>query len=312
MRIDCRSYAKINWSLEILGRRPDGYHEVHTLLQTIDLHDRLQLEATAGQIEIICDRESLPTDESNLIHRAARRLRQMKAITAGVRIRLDKRIPIGAGLGGGSSNAAVTLLALQRLWSVRLEAEELFQLGAELGADVPFFFYGGTALGLGRGADVYPLPDAKADHVLLVWPRMEVSTRSAYEAWSKNRLEPNPSARLTTQTLPGNIPGSCAAVFRACEVLLAEQNIALSQTVRNDLEPVVLGAHPEMREVFERLRAAQAKTVRMSGSGSAVYAVFDSGEEVEGAMAGLADQPWQLVSTRTVGREEYRKTLMSQ
>jgi 4-diphosphocytidyl-2-C-methyl-D-erythritol kinase len=306
MMIECRSYAKINWTLEILGRRPDGFHELRTILQSVDLHDTIRFERTDGDIEILCDQPGVPTDESNLICRAAQQLRQAAHIRNGVRATLTKRIPMAAGLGGGSSNAAVTLLACQRLWSIDLEPEELLELAAQVGSDVPFFFYGGTALGVGRGSEVYPMTDTKAEHLLLVYPNLSVPTRAAYEAWASQDPE---LTRITPRSI---ITGSCSAVFRACGSPLAREELALSQTGRNDLEPVVLGSYPELRRVFERVRAFGARTVRMAGSGSAVFAVFDSSEELEKADAALADEPWQTFKVRTVGRQEYWQTVMGQ
>jgi 4-diphosphocytidyl-2-C-methyl-D-erythritol kinase len=304
MTIECRSYAKINWTLDVLGKRDDGYHELRTILQTIDLHDSLYLETTSGPVEISCDNPAVPLDERNLIYQAADHLRKKKGVRAGVRAELLKRIPMGGGLGGGSSNAAVMLLALHQLWDVPFSVKETLELAASLGADVPFFLFGGTAVGVGRGSEVFPLPEIMAHHLLLVIPPIEVSTREVYAAVGK-------PWRLTSEPLRANIPGSCAVVFRACDPpILTVGRCGWDDDASNDLEAVVVAQYPEVRRIIERLRQLGAKPVRMSGSGSTVYAVFERPELVDSAETELASEPWQVVRTRTVGRTEYWDTLV--
>jgi len=162
MSLTLPSYAKINWTLEILGKRPDGYHELRTFLQTIDIADDLVFTPIDRGIEVICDHPDVPCGETNLAYRAAKSLSDFAKIDRGARIAINKRIPTAAGLGGGSSNAAVTLLALRKLWNIDLTPRDLMRLGSELGADVPFFFIGVTCLGIGRGDEVYPIKDLKA------------------------------------------------------------------------------------------------------------------------------------------------------
>src|SRR5687767_6463238 len=154
-----RSYAKINWTLDVMYRREDGYHELRTIYQTVSLHDTLTLAGIEGGIDIACEDARVPCDESNLVYKAAVRLREAAGVRAGARVEIKKRIPVAAGMGGGSSNAAAALLGLERLWGVRLPERERFELAAGLGSDVPFFLLGGTALGVGRGEEVYPLED---------------------------------------------------------------------------------------------------------------------------------------------------------
>lgn len=306
MNIECRSYAKINWTLEVLGLRPDGYHELRTILQTINLYDLISFETTDGVIEVKCGDPSVPEDERNLVYRAAVLFRQQTGVRSGVRVKLTKRIPVAAGLGGGSSNAAVALLALQRLWQVPLSPGERLQLGAAVGADVPFFFYGGTAVGVGRGSEVYPLPDVMAPHLLLVTPPIAISTSEVYRA-VRERPE------LTSQSLGANIPGCCAVVYRAYEPPVdPAKTLAGDEQAGNDLEPVVVNRHPAIRQIVERLNQLGAIGARMSGSGATVWARFESREALERAAANLAGEPWRVVPTRAVGRQEYWETLMSQ
>src|SRR5882724_1874164 len=146
MILRVRSYAKINWILEIFGRRDDGYHELRTVLQTVDLFDTLIItDSTTGKIEIECDSPEVPTDATNLVYKAVQMVAGRTGHDVGVHIRIEKRIPVAAGLGGGSSNAAATVLALEKLWDVKLRPQDLFEIGTALGSDVPFFFFGGTA-----------------------------------------------------------------------------------------------------------------------------------------------------------------------
>ena len=171
------AFAKINLGLRVLGRRADGYHEIRTVFQTVTLHDTLTFEpAPGGLLELACTDPTIPTDESNLILRAASLLRERYGVSRGARTRLEKSIPAGGGLGGGSSDAAAALLALNRLWNLGAGARELSELGARVGADVPFFLTGGTALGTGTGADVEPLEDAPKMPLVIVTPGVRVAT----------------------------------------------------------------------------------------------------------------------------------------
>src|SRR5262249_39142868 len=151
MPLTLPSFAKINWTLEILGKRPDGYHEVRTLLQTVSVADDLTFELTVQGITVNSDHPEVPCAETNLVNRAAKFLGDFTGAGKGVRVRIAKRLPVAAGLGGGSGNAAVTLLALQKLWDVQVEPRDLFGIAAKLGADAPFFLVGGTGFGVGRG-----------------------------------------------------------------------------------------------------------------------------------------------------------------
>ena len=180
-----KSYAKINLGLEVLGLRQDGYHELRTLFQTVDLADDLELRPRTGPtIEVACDHPLVPKDEGNLALRAALELQRFARARSGARIVLEKRLPVGGGLGGGSSNAAAVLLGLDRLWGLRLGITGLLPLARRLGADVPFFLYGGTALGLARGDEVYPLRRQIEAHVVLVVPEVSVATAAVFRRQS--------------------------------------------------------------------------------------------------------------------------------
>src|SRR5215216_5586704 len=166
--LQVKSYAKINWTLDVLFKREDGFHELRTIYQTVSIYDRLRISETSGPIEIICDDSRVPTDESNLAHKAATLLSRAAGVTRSARIEIEKRIPVAAGLGGGSSNAAAALVGLARLWRVDVGERELTRIAMNLGSDVPFFLTGGTALGIGRGEEVYPIEQAECAHLLLV------------------------------------------------------------------------------------------------------------------------------------------------
>lgn len=292
MKFTLPSFAKINWTLEILGKRPDGYHELRTLLQTVSVADELDFELIEQGIEIVCDHPQVPCDETNLVHRAARSLRDFTSVDKGVRVTIQKNIPTAAGLGGGSSNAAVTLFALQKLWQVRLAPRDLFELGAKLGADVPFFLMGGTCLGVGRGDEVYPLMDLKAENLLLVNAGILVPTREVYA---------NLPARLTNPKAITKMPTSLETAYAS--IVTQDEQIRL----HNDLEIPVLARHPLLGEIKDGLIRAGASGVLMSGSGSTIFAVFDSEAARSNAQDELIRQGWWCAPARTLGREEYQK-----
>jgi 4-diphosphocytidyl-2-C-methyl-D-erythritol kinase len=290
MTLTIKSYAKINWTLDVLFKREDGYHELRTIYQTVSLHDTLQLTATAGAIEIACDDGRVPLDESNLVHKAATRLRAAIGLQKGARIQINKRIPVAAGLGGGSSNAAATLLGLARLWEVNLDERELFEIAAGLGSDVPLFLVGGTVLGVGRGEEVYPLEQVECNELLLVNAGIAVSTMTAYRGlWRLTRQE---ALRIMPFTL------FAAKAIRELPLVAA-----------NDLEETVIAAHPEIAEVKRRLKGCDARHVLMSGSGGTVWAVFDNSETNERAQAELRAAGCWAERARTVSRQEYQESI---
>jgi 4-diphosphocytidyl-2-C-methyl-D-erythritol kinase len=281
-----KSFAKINWTLDVLFKREDGFHELRTIYQTISLCDRLRISEASGLIEITCDDRSVPTDESNLAHKAATLLRRAAGVTRGARIEIEKRIPVAAGLGGGSSNAAAALVGLARLWEVNVSGRELIEMAMDLGSDVPFFLIGGTALGVGRGEEVYPIEQVRREHLLLVNPGFAVSTTGAYGKLS----------RLTTRWSPRIIPFTLFAAKAIHELPLAASN---------DLEQVVSAAHPEIAEVKQRLLSLGAQHALMSGSGATVFAVFDNSEASKRAQFEMRASGYWAERARTVDRQQY-------
>jgi 4-diphosphocytidyl-2-C-methyl-D-erythritol kinase len=288
--IKVKSYAKINWALDVLFKREDGYHELRTIYQTVSLHDNLIIGKTDGAIEIVCDDARVPCDETNLVYKAAVQLRQATGTESGARIEIEKRIPVAAGMGGGSSNAAATLLGLEKLWQVRLADSDRFNIAASLGSDVPLFLLGGTLLGVGRGEEVYPLEEIDCAHLLLVNPGIAVSTAAAYTSLR----------RLTREAAPRKIPFAFFAAKGIRELPLV---------ARNDFEEVVLVTHPEIAAVKERLQGLGAKPALMSGSGSTVFAVFDNLKTSERAQQEMRAFGYWAELARTIGRKEYQSSI---
>lgn len=257
-----RAFAKLNLGLRVLYKRPDGYHELRTVFQTISLADRLELSFTPARSTSV-SMEGTPDIPDNLAERAARLVLEAGARHGHVRIQLSKNIPSGAGLGGGSSDAAAVLLALPVLAGIRLSISELSALGARLGSDVPFFLYGGTALGLGRGEELYPLPDQPARQALLVAPAVHSSTADAYR---------DLSATLAATAVQSKLDSFQSEIWNAD-----------GSRIINDFEPVVFGRHPELAAIRERLLSAGATAAAMTGSGSAVFGIFDNPGKLERA-----------------------------
>lgn len=289
------AFAKINLGLKVLGRRADGYHEIRTVFQTISLNDGLTFEAASdGRLELACADPSIPTDESNLVLRAADALRERYGAGRGARVTLEKRVPAGGGLGGGSSDAAMTLIALSRLWNLKTDVSELSELGARLGADVPFFLTGGTALGTGNGTDIEPLEDAPKTHLVVVTPAVRVSTAEAYKALGAPALTKDDAlVNLSVSRTEADFPDSL------CDVM------------SNDFEPVVVRLYPEIGRARDALLGAGALRASLSGSGSSVYGVFESELEAGRAAVALggAEGGWRVSACATLTRAEYVASL---
>jgi 4-diphosphocytidyl-2-C-methyl-D-erythritol kinase len=289
--ISIRAHAKINLDLRVLGSRPDGFHELRTVFQSISLHDVIECVGRDGPLAIECDAPGVPLDRSNLVWRAAdalwRALRKPGAVH-GVTIRLRKQIPVQAGLGSGSTDAAATLLALARLWRVPLRPAQLTDVAAALGADVPFFLSGGTALGLGRGDEVYPLADLPRHWIVLLVPGFGVSTADAY-AWYDGERD---VARAMAAREPQHVPGPWPS--RAAQMI-------------NDLEAPIARHHPEIDQMRTSLRRAGALAAAMSGSGSTVFGLFQKRGDALAAVRGLSGSGWRVLLTESLGRGDYAR-----
>jgi 4-diphosphocytidyl-2-C-methyl-D-erythritol kinase len=291
-RVGVPSLAKLNLDLRVLHKRADGFHELRTIFQTISLSDKLSIElepARRTEIELASSVEIA----DNLVVRAARLVLDRLKFKARVRFALEKRIPMGAGLGGGSSNAASVLIALPALAGRRLPIEELVAMGEMLGSDVPFFLYGGTALGFGRGTELYPLPDAKAGSVLVVASGVHVSTGEAYRLL----------ARETAGPLTSEAESPMLREFQ--RVIWNLSGSALAQIpLKNDFEGPVFRVHPELEKVVRKLNKAGAKPALMTGSGSAIWANFADDAARTRALASFPQNTVHAV--KFVSRRQYR------
>ncbi|HEX8155519.1 MAG TPA: 4-(cytidine 5'-diphospho)-2-C-methyl-D-erythritol kinase, partial [Thermoanaerobaculia bacterium] len=247
------AHAKINWSLRITGKRADGFHDLETVFQEISLHDTLTFRES-DHLTLTCDDPTIPVDEMNLVIRAARAL-----ATPPVAIHLEKRIPAGGGLGGGSSDAAATLLALDRMFALNTPRERLHELALSLGSDVPFFLVGGTAYATGRGEVLTPVAPLRDIPLLLVLPDERVLTKDAF-ATIRRFSEPLGAAAYTD-----------FAAFT------------------NDFEEPVFAMHPRLRELRDRLRDAGAMWAAMTGSGSTIVGAFANDDERDAARGRFGD-----------------------
>jgi 4-diphosphocytidyl-2-C-methyl-D-erythritol kinase len=283
--------AKINLGLRVLDRRPDGYHDLRTVFQAIDLSDEVSVQTGGEGIELAEVGPSPGPADENLAVRAARAYRDATGFAEGVHISLHKRIPPGAGLGGGSSDAAAVLKCLALLAGDR-DGERLDALGADLGSDVPFFLGSGArALGTGRGEILRPLTPLPERHVLLVLPPVHVSTAEAYR-----RLD---TARASSDEGEGAVRGAISVDAAAAGD--PRDWAAVDSGAHNDFEPVIVPVHPEIARSLAALREAGATAVSMSGSGSASFGLFEESERASSAAARLSGAlGWPCVLARTL------------
>jgi 4-diphosphocytidyl-2-C-methyl-D-erythritol kinase len=289
-----RSYAKINLALEVLATRQDGYHELRTLFQSIDLHDDLRLRlVSGGRIALRCDHPQVPADETNLAWRAARDLLSWAKRKEGVEIDITKRIPVAGGLGGGSSNAAAVLMALDRALHLGLGASGLLAAARRLGADVPYFLVGGTALGVARGDEVYPLARQLRMEVVVVDPQRPISTAAVFR-----RLEAGLTPRENSRSI---------FYFGSSDL---EGDAGLS-ALTNELEDAALEEAPDLRAVVGRIRGvlseAGARHMALSGSGSTYFGLFGESRQARTAVAALRARGFRALRCRTLTRDQYRR-----
>lgn len=261
------AYAKINLGLRILGKRPDGYHELETLFQEISVRDVLTIARQPVGITVGCSDPQIPVDEGNLAWRAAALLQRVAGISDGCNIQIKKNIPVGAGLGGGSSDAAAALKALNAIWELHWPADRLLELAAELGSDVPFFIRGGSQLGRGRGERLTPMTLPLGYWGVLIYPNLPVSTKWAYENATFDLTKTNKNSKFYSLT-------SSVDTISDWEAHLV-----------NDLEPVVFNKYPHLQQITGRLKRAGAFYARMSGSGSSLFGLFDDKSDALSALA---------------------------
>ena len=282
-RITQKAYAKINIGLDVLRRREDGYHEVRMIMQTVDICDNLILERTAKSgILILTDKEELPVNQDNLIYKAADLLMKEKNITEGVSITLTKRIPIAAGMAGGSSDAAATMRGLNQLFELGYSTEELQKLGVRLGADIPYCIVGGTMLSEGIGEILNPLPTPPACHLVVAKPDINVSTKFVYENLHADSLTCHPDIDGMIEALrTGNLQG-------------------ITDRLGNVLETVTVREYPIIEQIKELMRQEGAANALMSGSGPTVFGIYTNRE--------LAEQAAQAIEQKGMAKQVFVTT----
>jgi 4-diphosphocytidyl-2-C-methyl-D-erythritol kinase len=293
-----RAYAKVNLRLEVLGKRADGYHELRTIFQTVSLHDSLQLRQSRQPAISLAVRGNPALSgepvEKNLVYRAVEALRRELKVRSGVEIVLDKKIPAGRGLGGGSSDAAAALLGYLRLTGKRIDPVRLLATAASLGADVPFFLFGGCALGVGKGEEIYPLPDLPTAHFLIVSPNsIHVPTPDAYR-W----LHAPELASLTKSA-------AAHKLYKFCALCWSPQEASLS----NDFETAVFRRHERLGQIKRALLRKGASEALLAGSGSAVFGVFPSPVKARRAADGFPND--QVFVCESISRSKFSRSMKS-
>ncbi len=273
--------AKINLFLQILGKRPDGFHEIYSLMQAIDLYDSVTVSKTTSGITLTCSESHIPADSTNLTWRAAKLMFDKTGISGGVDINLIKRIPVGAGLGGGSSDAAAVMKAFNQLFELELPLAQLAEWSAELGSDIPFFFSSGSAMVSGRGEIVAPEDLFLGYFVLLIVPDYAISTKDAYQGLRIFLTNFSTKADINLKNLG-------ADYFKTLD------------RVGNDFQAMVVQQHPEMEDCMEVLRRGGAGYVALSGSGSAFYGLFERQPDSELMTTVSSRFGWQVYSLSPV------------
>jgi 4-diphosphocytidyl-2-C-methyl-D-erythritol kinase len=293
-RLTLPAFAKINLTLRVLAKRADGYHDLDTVFQTVSLHDTIEMSLiNQPHIILSCSDRSLSAGKDNLVIRAAAALQGGHAPNQGARIHLEKRIPVQAGLGGGSSDAAVTLLGLVRLWDLSLTKEYLMAIASQLGADVPFFLFGGTARGTGSGEKLEQLAEVGEKFLLIIKPNANVNTSDAYKTLDQRSLTTHNSKTILSSSV-------AKQVFDRTDFA----------SLTNDFEVVAFDLAPEIRRAKAALLKAGANAALLAGSGAAVFGVFDSEDAQRRAIQAIElETGWRVFPCRTIGRGEYEAAM---
>jgi len=332
MTVTVRSFAKINLGLYIGAARADGFHDLRTAYQTIALHDVIRVSVGRGRgIEIACTNQDprVPLDASNTCHRIATRVLDELGANRKVTVEIEKRLPVQGGLGAASSNAVATMIALELALRKKLPAAVRLRIAAEIGSDLPLFLVGGTALGVGRGEEVYPLPDLPSVPMVVVTPEVGVSTPRAFVDWDAllKSSQHTSFGRLTraggsdrlfevgcvlSSWLSGFTSGSPNTGAPAKGGSRGEKLLLdLVRTgIENDFEKVVFPQYPELRDIKGALERAGSKYASLSGSGSSLYGLFRSTAEATRAAGRLRKQGLRAVATRTLTRRKYWGSLV--
>lgn len=271
-KITRKAYAKINLGLDVLRRRPDGYHEVKMIMQTVSLYDILTFVKQDEGITVTTDKKELPGDENNLIYKAAKLLMDTYHISGGVRIELQKNIPMAAGMAGGSTDAAAVFHGMNEMFALGMSEEEMCALGVKIGADVPYCIQGGTALSEGIGEVLTKLPDTPDCFLLIAKPDIDVSTKYVYENLHANELQYHPDIDGMREAIEaGNLQG-------------------VTERMENVLETVTVQKYPVIEEIKNFMKENGARNALMSGSGPTVFGVFHTQEEAQKVLEKLAEK----------------------
>ncbi|MFH2104979.1 MAG: 4-(cytidine 5'-diphospho)-2-C-methyl-D-erythritol kinase [Parcubacteria group bacterium] len=276
--------AKINLTLDILGKLPNDYHELTTVYQAVDLYDELDFkENKSGEIKITSNSEQIPLDEKNIVYQAVELIRQKHGVNKGLDIYIDKKIPVAAGLAGGSTDGAATLKALNEMWELRLSDEILREYAAELGMDVPFLVSGGTALGMRRGEKVRSLKNNLSLQIIIVTPEIAISTKEAYGSLDLAQVgqESEKTKRMIATLTDGNLTD-------------------VIDNLHNDFEKSIIPKHPVIGEIKEKMLALGALGSLMSGSGPSVFGVWEGQSETEKAFNILKQQYKQVFLVKSI------------
>ncbi|UOY91414.1 4-(cytidine 5'-diphospho)-2-C-methyl-D-erythritol kinase [Ectobacillus sp. JY-23] len=286
MKLLVKAPAKINLSLDVLSKRTDGYHDVRMIMTTIDLADRVELtELSEDRIEIVSHNRYVPDDQRNLAYQAAKLIKERYRVDKGVSIAIEKTIPVAAGLAGGSSDAAATLRGLNQLWKLGLSVDELAEIGAEIGSDVSFCVYGGTAIATGRGERIEHIPAPPPCWVILAKPKIGVSTADVYRNLKVDRIQ-HPNVDDMIQSIrEGDYDGICSSVG-------------------NVLEEVTFRMHPEVQHIKEQMKRFGADAVLMSGSGPTVFGLVRYDSRMQRIYNGLKGFCEHVYAVRMLGERE--------
>src|SRR5437763_6539061 len=322
MPIAARSFAKINIGLRIGPLRDDGFHELRTIYQTLAIHDVVKVDVGRGVgIDIYCKNQQVPADETNTCWRVAERVLRALKTRSKIRITIEKNLPVQGGLGAASSNAVVTILALERALKLQLTAPDRLHIASEVGSDLPLFLVGGTVLGTGHGEQVYPLEDLPGIPCVVATPPIGVSTPAAFAAWDKKLSE---QPKLTASRVSDRINEFSHSVYEwlgkgnGSSTGVPEKNWDRAETllldlvragIENDFETVVFSMHPAVREVKRVLERSGARYSSLSGSGSTVYGLFDGPEMAASAAAVLNEKDIPAQATTTLPRVQYWKEM---
>jgi 4-diphosphocytidyl-2-C-methyl-D-erythritol kinase len=312
MPVRVRSFAKINIGLTIGARREDRFHKLLTVYQTLKLHDVIRVTVARGSgIEIRCEDHRVPKDESNTCYRIVEKAMQALKTKGRVLIEIEKHLPVQGGLGGASSNAVATLMALEQALKKSLIPAQRLQIAAEVGSDLPLFLVGGTVLGVSRGQRVYALADLPPMACVIVTSDVGVSTPKAFAAWDRKLTAPNSSDRMGELGL--RLSAWLSESYSGAPFRRGRRENPLLELVRagikNDFEEVVFPEYPELCAAKKELERAGAKYASLSGSGSTVYGLFASPDEARLAAQRLRKRRWAAQATKTLTRREYWKKL---